>query len=117
MVAAHLPLHQTHADRCLGLDILLGGSLVVDVVPLEQAGIVARLLVVGQVVAHDLAHVEVVRELEEQHRVVDFTLAHLVDVLLGAHLVGILVVVGQAPAEHDGLQVELLAELLAEIGV
>ena len=71
------------------------------------------LFVVGQVVAHHLAHVEVVGELEGKHGVVDFLLAHLVDVFLGAHLVGILVVVGDAAAEHDGLQVELLAEVLA----
>ncbi|CDB11980.1 uncharacterized protein BN744_00363 [Bacteroides sp. CAG:633] len=72
-----------------------------------------RLLVVGQIVAHHLAYVEVVRQLEGEHRVVDFFLAHLVDVLLGAHLVGILVVVGDAASEHDGFQVQLLAKILA----
>ena len=72
-----------------------------------------RLLVVGQVVAHHLAHVEIVGELEEQHRVEYLALAHLVDVLFGAHVVGIFVVVGQPTAKHDGFEVELLAQLLA----
>lgn len=75
----------------------------------------ARLLVVGQVVGHDAPHVEVVRELEGQHRVVDLARADAVDVLLGTHPVGVLVVVGDAAAEHDRLEVELLAELLAVV--
>ena len=113
LVRTHLPLHQADAHRGLGRDILLRGRLVVDVVPLEEAGVVAGLLVVGQVVAHHLAHVEVVGELEGQDGVVNLLLAHLVDVFLGAHLVGILVVVGDAAAEHDGLQVQFLAQFLA----
>ena len=111
-VVTHLPLHEAHADGGLRADVFLRGRLVVDVVPLEQTGIVLGLFVVGQVVAHHLAHVEVVGELEGEHGVVDFLLAHLVDVFLGAHLVGILVVVGDAASEHDGLQVQLLAQLL-----
>ena len=34
----------------------------------------------------------------------------MVDVLLGAHLVGILVVVGNSTAKHDSLEVELLTQ-------
>ena len=113
LVAAHPPLHESHPHGRLGRDILFGRLLVVDVVPLEQAGEMFRLLVVGQVVAHHLAHVEVVGELEEQYRVEYLALAHLVDVLFGAHVVGILVVVGQPAAEHDGLEVEFFAQLLA----
>ena len=72
-----------------------------------------RLLVVGQIVAHDAAHVEVVAQLERQHRVVYLARAYTFDIFLGSHLVGILVVVGYASAEHDCLKVEFLAEFLA----
>ena len=106
-------MHEAHADGGLRADVFLRGRLVVDVVPLEQAGIVLGLFVVGQVVAHHLANVEVIGELEGEHGVINLLLAHLVDVFLGAHLVGIFVVVGDAAAEHDGLQVQLLAQLLA----
>lgn len=75
----------------------------------------ARLLVVGQVVGHDAAHMEIVRELEGQHRIVNLARAHLSDILLRAHPVGVLIVVGDAAAEHDRLEVELLAQLLAVV--
>ena len=115
LVGTHLPLHEAHADGGLLVHELLCRGLVVDVVPLQERGAVARLLVVGQVVGHDAPHVEVVRELEGQHRVVDLARADAVDVLLGTHPVGVLVVVGDAAAEHDRLEVELLAELLAVV--
>ena len=79
----------------------------------QQGGAVFALLVAGQIVAYHTAHVEVVGQLEGEHGVVDLTAAHFLDVLLGAHLVGILVIVGYASSKHDGLEVELLAQLLA----
>lgn len=66
----------------------------------------ARLLVVGQIVAHYFTDMEIVRELEQQHRIDNFTLAHFVYIFLGAHLFRILMVVGQTAPEHDGFQVE-----------
>ena len=108
-VTAHLPLYDAYAYRSFGQDVLFGRSLVIDVVPLEQTGVVERLLVIGQIVAHYLADMEVVRELEQQYGIDDFPLAYLVDILLGTHLVGILVIVGQAASEHDGFQVEFFA--------
>ena len=71
------------------------------------------LLVVGQVVGHDLTHVEVVGKLEGQHGVVYLTFAHLFDILLRPHLVGVFMIVRNTAAEHDGLQVQLFAQLLA----
>ena len=58
---------------------------------------------------------EVVRELEGQHRIVDLARTDLLDILLRTHPVGVLVIVGDAPPEHDRLQVELLAQLLAVV--
>lgn len=65
LVAAHLPLYDAYAHRGFGQDVLLGRSLIIDVVPLKQAGVVARLLVVGQIVAHYFTDMEIVRELEQ----------------------------------------------------
>ena len=56
---------------------------------------------------------EIVRELEQQHRIDNFTLAHFVYIFLGAHLFRILMVVGQTAPEHDGFQVEFFAQFLA----
>ena len=72
-----------------------------------------RLLVVGQIVAHDAAHVEVVAQLERQHRVVYLARAYAFDIFLGSHLVGILVIVWYSSAEHDSLEIEFFAEFLA----
>ena len=113
LVAAHLPLYDAYAHRGFGQDVLLGRSLIIDVVPLKQAGVVARLLVVGQIVAHYFTDMEIVRELEQQHRIDNFTLAHFVYIFLGAHLFRILMVVGQTAPEHDGFQVEFFAQFLA----
>lgn len=112
-IGAHLPLHETDAHGGLAVYIGVRRWLIVDVVPLQQGGAVFALLVAGQIVAYHTAHVEVVGQLEGEHGVVDLTTAHFLDVLLGAHLVGILVIVGYASAKHDGLEVELLAQLLA----
>ncbi len=54
-----------------------------------------------------------VGELEREHRVVNGLFTHFGDVLLRGELLGVLVVIGDASAEHHGTQVELLAELLA----
>ena len=112
-VGAHLPLHQADADGSLLVDIFLRGRLIVDVVPLEERRAVAGFLVVREVILHHAADVEVVGELEGEDRVVDFAAADLVDVFLRLHLVGILVVVLDATAEHDSLEVALFAQLLA----
>ena len=56
---------------------------------------------------------EVVGQLEVEHRVVNLPRPHLLDVLLGPHLVGVFVEIGDAPSEHDGLEVELLTQFLA----
>ena len=72
-----------------------------------------RLLVVGQIVAHHLAHVEIVAQLERQHRVENLFLTHLRDIFLRAQLVGILMIVRYASAKHDGFQVQRLAQVLA----
>ena len=113
LVGTHLPLYQAYADSGFGVYIVLCGSLIVDIVPLQQAGVVLGLLIIGKVVAHHLAHVEVVRELKGQHRVEDFLLLHFIYVLLGADLIGIFVVVGDTSAKHDCLQVQCLAKFLA----
>ena len=113
LVGTHLPLHQTQSHRRPFLHIRVGGRLVVDVVPLEQRGTVLGLLVIGQIVADDAAHVEIIGQLEREHRVVDLARAYLLDIFLRAHGVGILVVVGYATAKHNGLQIELLTEFLA----
>ena len=112
-VGAHLPLDEADADGRLLVDIFLRGRLIVDVVPLEERRAVAGLLVVREVILHHAADVEVVGELEGEDRVVDFAAADLVDVFLRLHLVGILVVVRDASAEHDRLEVQFLAQLLA----
>ena len=70
VVGSHLPLYQSDTHRRALVDIRIRRWLIVDVVPLEQCGAMLRLLVVGQIVAHDTAHVEVVAQLERQHRVV-----------------------------------------------
>ena len=63
----------------------------------------ARLFVVGQVVAHHASHVEVVGQLEVEHWVVNLPCPHLLDIFLRAHLVGILMIVWYSPAKHYGL--------------
>ena len=113
LVGTHLPLHQADTDGSFGAYIVLCGSLIVDIVPLQQAGIVLGLLIIGKIVAHHLAHVEVVGELKGQHRVEDFLLLHLVYVLLRTELVSIFIVVGDTSAKHDCLQVQCFAKFLA----
>ena len=59
----------TYADSGLGLHSSLCGTLMSRYCPYsQQAGVVLGLLIIGKVVAHHLAHVEVVRELKGQHR-------------------------------------------------
>ena len=113
VVGSHLPLHHADAHGRLALHFLVALGLIVDIVPLQQAGVVLRLLVVGQIVADDAAHVEIVAQLEVQHGVVDLARAHLLDILFWSHGVGVFVVVGDTPAKHDSLEIEFLAELLA----
>ena len=72
-----------------------------------------RLLVVWQIVTHHLAHVEIVRQLERKHRVVNLLLPYLVDILARTQLIGIFMIVRYASAEHYSLQVERLAQVLA----
>ena len=71
------------------------------------------LLVVGQIVGHDLTDVEVVGKLEGQHRIVNLPFAHLLDILLRTHPICVFMVVRDTAAEHDGLQVQFLAQFLA----
>ena len=56
---------------------------------------------------------EVVRQLEVEHRVVNFPCTYLLYVLLWPHLAGILVVVRYSSAEHYCLEVQFLTELFA----
>ena len=70
-------------------------------------------LIVGKIVAHHLAYMEVVAQLERQHRVVYLLLLYLIYIFLRAQLVGILMIVGDAPAEHDSFQIQCFADFLA----
>ena len=88
-VGAHLPLYESDADSGFLGDEVLCRRLVVDVVPLQQAGEVLRFLVVRKVVAHHLAYVEVVRQLEREYWVENFLLPHFVDIFAWAELVGV----------------------------
>ena len=72
MIGTHLPLHQSDAHSGLLVHIGVRGRLIVDVVPLQKSGAVLRLLVVGQIIADNTTHVEIVGELEGEHRVIDF---------------------------------------------
>lgn len=72
----------------------------------------AGLLVIGQIIADDTAHMEVVRQLEIEYRVVDLTRPHLFYILLRPHLIGILMIVWYASAEHYRFEVQFLTQLL-----
>ena len=74
-------------------------------------------LIVGKIVAHHLAYMEVVAQLERQHRVVYLLLLYLIYIFLRAQLVGILMIVGDAPAEHDSFQIQCFADFLYGIEV
>ena len=112
MVGAHLPLYHTDTYRGTLFHHIVGW-LIVDIVPLQQCGTMFRLLVVGQIVADDTTHVEVVGQLESKYRVVYLSRAYLFYIFLRTHGVGIEVVVGYSTAKHDGLEVEFLTEFLA----
>ena len=56
---------------------------------------------------------EAVGELEREHGLHQLSGEHALDVLLHRHLIGHLVVAGQAPTDHDALQVQPLAQRLA----
>ena len=70
-------------------------------------------LIVREIVAHHFTHVEVVAQLESQYGVVNLFLFYFIDILLRAYLVGVFMVIGNASAEHDGLQVQRFADFLA----
>ena len=72
-IGAHLPLDKADTHRGTLLYIGIRGRLVVDIVPLEQCGTMLGLLVIGQIVAYDAAHMEVIGQLECEYGVVDFT--------------------------------------------
>ena len=72
-----------------------------------------RLLIVGQVIGHHLAHVEIVGQLERKHRIINFTQAHFVDIFARAHTVGILIIIGYASAKHNRFQIKRLAQVFA----
>ena len=113
MVWSHLPLHHSDSYRWALLYYRLCRWLIIDVIPLQQGCAMLRLLVVRQIVAYNSAHVEIVRQLECKHRVIDFARAYLLDILLRAHGVGILMIVRYSATKHDCLKVQLLAQFLA----
>ena len=112
-VWTHLPLYQTDSHGWLSIYIGIRRWLIVDVIPLQEGCAVFALLITRKIVADDTANVEVVGKLEGKNRVIDFTVSYVLDVLLRAHLVGILMIVWNTTTKHDRLQVELLAEFLA----
>ena len=108
-------MYQTDTHRGFLVDIRICRRLVIDVIPLKKRSAMTRLLIIGQIIAHHAAHVKIIRKLESEHWVVDFTQAYLFNVFLGTHRIGILVIVRDTSAEHNGFQVQLLAKLLAVI--
>ena len=112
---AHLPLYDTDADDIFGQVDQLFLLLVIDVVPFEQGGVFFRRPFLRQVIADDLPHVEVVRKLKGEGRVVDLLEFHTVDILPRGQLVAVVFVVGNAPADDDGTQVEVFADFLAGV--
>ena len=112
-VWAHLPLYQADSYGWLAVYIRIRRWLIIDVIPLQEGGAVFALLIARKIVADYAAHVEIIGKLEGKNRVIDFTVSYMLDILLRAHLIGILVIVWYTTAKHDSLQVELLAEFLA----
>lgn len=51
-------------------------------------------------------------QLEVEHRIIDLSRPYLFYILLRPHLVGVLMIIRNASAEHDSLEVQLLAEFL-----
>ena len=58
---------------------------------------------------------EIIGDLKIEHRIMDLFLSNFADVLLWAHLIGILAVVGYPSAESNSFEVQLLAKFLAVI--
>ena len=71
LIRPHLPLYQTDTHGCLLIHVIRRRRLVIDIIPLQQGSAMLRLLVVRQIVHHHFPHVEIVGELEGEHRVVD----------------------------------------------
>ena len=71
LIRPHLPLYQTDTHGCLLIHVIRRRRLVIDIIPLQQGSAMLRLLIVRQVVHHHFPHVEIVGELEGEHRVVD----------------------------------------------
>ena len=112
-VWAHLPLYQSDSYGWLAVYIRIRRWLIIDIIPLQEGGAVFALLIARKIVADDAAHVEIIGKLEGKNRVIDFTVSYMLDILLRAHLIGILVIVWYTTAKHDSLQIEFLAEFLA----
>ena len=47
LVGTHLPLYQTYAHRGLTVDIRICRGLIIDIVPLEERGAMARFFIIG----------------------------------------------------------------------
>ena len=102
-VWAHLPLYQSDSYGWLAVYIRIRRWLIIDVIPLQEGGAVFALLIARKIVADYAAHVEIIGKLEGKNRIIDFTVSYMLNILLRAHLIGILVIVWYTTAKHDSL--------------
>ena len=112
-IRTHLPLNQSDTHRRFLIYKTIRWWLVIDIIPLQQCGAVFTLLITWQIIADDTTDVEIIAQLEREYRVVDFTGAHLLDILLRTHLIRILMIVRNTTTKHDCLQIQLFAQFLA----
>ena len=113
LIGTHLPLDKSHTHGCLLVYIRICRRLIIDVIPLKQCCTMLGLLIIRQIIAHHTAYVEIIGELESQNRIIDFTGTYLFDIFLGAHRIGIFIIIRNTPAKHDRLQIQLLTKFLA----
>ena len=106
-------MYQTDTHCSFRTYILLRRRLVINVIPLQETGVMLGFFIIREIVAHHFTYMEVVAQLKSKYRVINFFLSYFVDIFFRTYLVGILVVIGNASAEHDGFQVQRFADFLA----
>ena len=74
-----------------------------------------RLLVVRKIVGDDLSHMEIVRKLKGKYRIENLLFLYFLNIFFRAQFVGIFVIIRNASAKHNSLQVQRFAKIFPVI--